>query len=99
MCQQTVYCLVDIRKDVEYVSATYACWHDAQADIVMVTDGEIAPPSDAVLQRLERAKADLGLEVHGLLVGRSDSSPAMDSICTHTHMFQSWNAVGSSRYD
>lgn len=65
----------------------------------MVTDGEIAPPSDAVLQRLERAKANLGLEVHGLLVGRSDSSPAMDSICTHTHMFQSWNAVGSSRYD
>ncbi len=65
----------------------------------MVTDGEIAPPSDAVLHRLESAKADLGLEVHGLLVGRSDSSPAMDRICTHTHVFQSWNAVGSSRYD
>ncbi len=71
----------------------------AQADIMMVTDGEIAPPSEAVLQRLERARSELGLEVHGLLVGRSDSSPAMETICTHTHVFQSWNAVGGSRYD
>jgi hypothetical protein len=48
---------------------------------------------------MEKLRRRATLEVHGLLVVRSDSSPAMDSICTHTHMFQSWNAVGSSRYD
>lgn len=41
-----------------------------QADIMMVTDGEIAPPAQDVLNRLDRAKAEEGLEVHGLLVGR-----------------------------
>lgn len=66
---------------------------------MMVTDGEIARPSEEVLQRLQRAKVELGLEVHGLLVGRSDSSPAMDAICSHLHVFQSWNAVGGSRYN
>jgi len=65
---------------------------------MMVTDGEIGPPSEEVLRRLQHAKAELGLEVHGLLVGRSDSSPAMDAICSHLHVFQSWNAVGGSHY-
>ena len=33
----------------------------------MVTDGEISPPSQAVLDRLERARTDLGLEVPPLI--------------------------------
>ena len=41
-----------------------------QADIMMVTAGEIAPPAQDVLNRLDHAKAEEGLEVHGLLVGR-----------------------------
>lgn len=36
-----------------------------QADILMVTDGEISPPSDTVLDRLARAREDLGLQVSG----------------------------------
>ena len=36
-----------------------------QADILMVTDGEISPPSDTVLDRLARAREDLGLQVTG----------------------------------
>ena len=66
---------------------------------MMVTDGEIAPPGEQVLNRLDRFKRDEGLEVHGLLVGRADSSPAMEAICTHLHVFQSWSAVGASRFD
>ena len=31
----------------------------------MVTDGEISPPSDSVLNRLDRAREDLGLQVSG----------------------------------
>ena len=65
----------------------------------MVTDGEIAPPSEDILKRLEVARKELGLEVHGLLVGRSDTSPAMDQVCDHINVFKSWNAVGASRYD
>lgn len=70
-----------------------------QADILMVTDGEIAPPSEGILKRLDFARKELGLEVHGLLVGRSDTSPAMDQVCDHINVFKSWNAVGASRYD
>lgn len=66
---------------------------------MMVTDGEISPPSEEVLDRLQKAHKDLGLEVHGLLVGSRDVSPAMPKICNHLHVFQSWNAVGGSKYD
>jgi uncharacterized protein with von Willebrand factor type A (vWA) domain len=76
-----------------------ACGFFPQADIMMVTDGEVAPPSEEVLQRLYRARADLGLEVHGLLVGNRDTNPVMEQICNHLHVFQSWNAVGASRHD
>jgi uncharacterized protein with von Willebrand factor type A (vWA) domain len=71
----------------------------SQADIMMVTDGEIHPPNQQVLDRLTRAKQEDGLEVHGLLVGRSDTTPAMQAICSHLHVFQSWSAVGASRSD
>lgn len=70
-----------------------------QADILMVTDGEIPMPNDDILARLDAAKAALGLEVHGLLVGRKDSAEVMERLCTHLHVFKSWNAVGGSRYD
>ena len=76
---------------------TEAGW--ARADILMVTDGEIGRPSEAVLARLDAAKADRGLEVHGLLVGRGGAEPtdAVRSMCTHIHTFRSWSAVGAGR--
>ncbi len=47
----------------------------------MVTDGEIALPNDDVVQRLAHAREEMGLEVHGLLVGRDDGgSPAMQVV-------------------
>jgi hypothetical protein len=63
-----------------------------QADILMVTDGEIPAPSEAILQRLAAARKSLGLEVHGLLVG-STVTPPMQALCTHLHIFKSWSTV------
>lgn len=38
------------------------------------------------------AHEQLGLEVHGLLVGRQ-VTPPMQALCTHLHQFKSWSAV------
>ena len=68
-------------------------WGDA--DVLLVTDGELPPPSPAVKARLEAATTDLGLEVHALLVGRADAaSDGVRAIATDVHVFRSWSAVG-----
>ncbi|KAI3428338.1 hypothetical protein D9Q98_006718 [Chlorella vulgaris] len=67
----------------------------AMADILMVTDGEIPSPSKEILSLLATAHDQLGLEVHGLLVGRS-VTPPMEALCHHLHVFKSWGVVGSS---
>jgi uncharacterized protein with von Willebrand factor type A (vWA) domain len=63
------------------------------ADILMVTDGEIPTPNEDILDRLNLATETMGLEVHGLLVGRNVTEP-MKQLCTHLHVFKSWSAVG-----
>lgn len=68
-----------------------------QADILMVTDGEISPPSEELMAQLARAQEDLGLEIHGLLVSSRASDP-MQRLCTHLHMFKSWTAVGAEAW-
>jgi uncharacterized protein with von Willebrand factor type A (vWA) domain len=65
------------------------------ADILMVTDGEIPRPRQRLLDDLKRFNADLGLEVHGLLVGKDVTEP-MKELCTQLHQFKSWSAVGST---
>ena len=62
------------------------------ADILMVTDGEIPAPNADILAQLAAAREGLGLEVHGLLVGRNVTAP-MQELCTHLHVFKSWSAV------
>lgn len=64
------------------------------ADILMVTDGEIPLPDEDILQKLNVAKEDLGLSVHGLLVGRV--TEPMEQICSDIHVFKSWNVVDAS---
>jgi uncharacterized protein with von Willebrand factor type A (vWA) domain len=59
--------------------------HHQQADILMVTDGEIPSPSKEILSLLATAHDQLGLEVHGLLVGRS-VTPPMEALCHHLHV-------------
>ena len=68
----------------------------SMSDILMVTDGEIPAPSENVVSQIEAFHEELGLEVHGLLVG-SETTSAMQSLCTHLHMFKSWSAVGGRR--
>lgn len=63
-----------------------------QADILMVTDGEIPRPSQAVSAQLQHAKENMGLEVHGLLVGRH-ASEALAEFASHVHMFKAWDNV------
>jgi hypothetical protein len=63
----------------------------------MVTDGEINPPSEALLDALAVAQEDMGLEVHGLLVS-SRANETMTKLCTHLHLFKSWTAVGAEAW-
>lgn len=65
------------------------------ADILMVTDGEIPRPRQSLLDDLKRCNEDLGLEVHGLLVGKNITEP-MEELCTQLHQFKSWSVLGSS---
>jgi uncharacterized protein with von Willebrand factor type A (vWA) domain len=62
------------------------------ADVLMVTDGEIPEPHADVLAGLAAARAELGLRVHGLLVGRHVTEP-MRALCSDLHVFRSWSAV------
>ena len=73
------------------------CAELLQADILMVTDGEIPMPKKKIRDQLETAREELGLEVHGLMVGRSDTTPAMEAFCSHLHVFQSWGVLNTSR--
>ena len=56
------------------------------ADMLLITDGEIPTVKDEILQDLERLKRRTGLQIHGLLVGRSESKP-LEQLCTETHNF------------
>lgn len=69
------------------------CALPPQADILLCTDGEIPQPSEDILERLAAARQSLGLEVHGLLVGRN-VTPPMEALCSHLHVFRSWSVVG-----
>lgn len=69
------------------------------ADVLMVTDGEIQPPKQRILEQVADFHERLGLEVHGLLVG-TQVTQAMEDLCTSIHMFRSWSAVkgGAGRF-
>jgi MoxR-like ATPase len=58
------------------------------ADILLVTDGEIPDPpvSAEVMESLNRIRQNKGVQVHGLLVGRTESKP-LERLCTQTHDF------------
>ena len=66
----------------------------SNADILLVTDGEIRPPDEDMLTDLDNAKDTMGLKVHGLLVGEPGmGADVVENLCTHTHTFKSWSAV------
>ena len=63
------------------------------ADILLVTDGEIKPMQEDLLDALDDRKSERGLKVHGLVVGEQGNPEVIESLCTHTHNFRSWSAV------
>jgi uncharacterized protein with von Willebrand factor type A (vWA) domain len=65
----------------------------SNADVLLVTDGEIPAPDEALLGALEAMRTECGLIVHGLLVADS-SSDAMDKLCSQITTFKAWDAVG-----
>lgn len=71
------------------------------ADILMVTDGEIPSPNEDIIGKLNLAKEELGLTVHGLLVGQRVTEP-METICSDPagkstiHVFRNWGVVDDS---
>ena len=70
----------------------------SNADILLVTDGEIRPPDEEMLADLNAAKEEMGLKVHGLLVGEPGAgADVVEALCTHTHTFKSWSAVKEAR--
>ncbi len=70
----------------------------SNADVLLVTDGEIRPPDEDVLRNLDAAKEEMGLKVHGLLVGEPGAGKdVVEALCTHTHTFKSWSAVKEAR--
>ena len=69
----------------------------SNADILLVTDGEIKPPDETLIANLNEAKEEMGLKVHGLLVGDAGNAEVVESICTHVHAFKSWTAVGGKQ--
>jgi uncharacterized protein with von Willebrand factor type A (vWA) domain len=70
----------------------------SNADILLVTDGEIRPPDEEMLADLNAAKEEMGLKVHGLLVGEPGAgADVVEALCTHTHTFKSWAAVKEAR--
>lgn len=60
------------------------------ADLLLVTDGEIPdPPVPAeTMKDLEMLRVNKGTQIHGLLIGKSESVP-LTRICTETHDFLS----------
>ena len=60
---------------------------------LQVSDGEIPQASKDIKDRLAKARSELDLEVHGLLVGSSHAKAAMKELVTHLHIFKSWDAV------
>lgn len=66
----------------------------SNADILLVTDGEIRPPDEEMVASLDIAKESMGLKVHGLLVGEPGmGADVVETLCTHTHTFKSWSKV------
>jgi len=63
------------------------------ADILLVTDGEIKPMQEDLLDALDQRKSERGLKVHGLVVGEQGNPDVVEAVCTHTHNFRSWSAV------
>ena len=60
----------------------------ASADLLIVSDGEFGCVP-ATLERLDRAREDLGLRVHGVLVGDRETMGLLET-CDQIHWVRDW---------
>jgi uncharacterized protein with von Willebrand factor type A (vWA) domain len=67
-------------------------WQDA--DVLIVTDGEFGLTS-ATLAQLRQAKEQLGLRVHGILIGDRETIGLVES-CDALHWVRDWRRYGQS---
>ncbi len=69
--------------------------HDAawqNADVLIVSDGEFGCVP-ATLDRLDAARSELGLAVHGVLVGDRETMGMLE-VCDHIHWIRDWRRHG-----
>ena len=54
------------------------------ADVLLVSDGELQNPpvSDEVMEELNRLKRESSMEIHGLLIGKTESEP-LNTLCSN----------------
>ena len=68
----------------------------SQADILLVTDGELPEPDAELLAQLDAFRDGFGLKVHGLLVGAAGTGgeATLRRLCgDQLTVFRSWAAV------
>lgn len=78
----------DIQTPIE---RAIACVHDARwasADLLIVSDGEFGCVP-ATLHRLQKARAELGLRVQGVLVGDRETMGLLE-VCDEIHWVRDW---------
>lgn len=83
----------DVQTPIERAIATLseAGWHDA--DLLIVSDGEFGL-TPTTLEQLRRAKSDLGLRVHGILIGDRETIGLVE-ICDALHWVRDWRRYAS----
>lgn len=68
----------------------------AAADMLLVTDGEVQPPSPALLTALERLRKVRGLRVYGLLIAEAEAAPdpaALAALCDEWERFEALGRI------
>jgi MoxR-like ATPase len=78
----------DVTGALKYAMTTLGSDAMSAADLLLVTDGEIPDPPlrEEMMQDLDCLKRRTGMQIHGLLVGNSESKP-ISRLCTHTYDF------------
>lgn len=84
----------DVQSPIEYAVARVheAGWRSA--DLLIVSDGEFGCVPET-LHRLDRAKAELGLRVQGVLIGDRETMGLLET-CDHIHWQRDWRRFDNS---